>query len=454
MSSSFTYPAIPSQSAFRAIDRTDPGLTTMVYERPVAPHVRTALLRQAVDEVYQRHEVLRTTLVDADPGSPSSPLETLWLGFRNVVAERPVGALDVIVPSHTLQADHGEPGWLPGLRADPGRLPVFRFQLIDGPARRKLRILTDHALCDRWSLFVLQRDIERSYRRILAGAPAGAGETYPFSAFAGELYARWTSGALEARTKALGEKVLALDMSHISEISESLSEPASVESFVVALSSASTRRFEALYSQAGSSRLGVAIALFANAVAAEFGWRRLALLTPHANRPIKARGSVGLFADAQYIFASVEAGFEAVVREVSASLKEPLTSTPPPAALIQALPGAREVLQSVPRLAADVLIRPRRGGPDLRAGQVQLFEDAGEEEADRPDEDAIVTFTPPSWPGQPDLRLTCNFSNRHELSVNYRVDRIPASSARAIAQRLLREIQSAGTSGRGVHVAK
>ncbi|MGP3928808.1 hypothetical protein [Nonomuraea sp. KM88] len=447
MSSSFTYPAIPSQSAFRAIDRADPGLTTIVYERPIASQASPELLRQAVAEVYQRHEVLRTVIVDGEPGSPSSPLESLWLGYRNVVAERPVEALDVIAPEHTLQSDHGEPGWLPGLRADPGRLPVFRFQLIEGPVRRKLRILTDHALCDRWSLFVLQRDIERSYRRIMAGAPASTGEIYPFSTFARELYSMWTSGVLKDKTKALGEKITALDMSPLSEISGSLCKPASVESFVVALSSESTRRFEALNAQAGSSRLGVAIALFAHAVAAEFGWRRLALLTPHANRSLKARGSVGLFADAQYIFASVEAGLAAAVREVSTSLKETLTGTPPPAALIQALPGAREVLQSVPRLAADVQIRPRRGGPVSRTGRIELFEDAGEEDIERPDEDAIVTLTPPSWPGQPDLRLTCDFSNRHELSVNYRVDHIPASSARAIAQRLLRQIQRAGASG-------
>jgi hypothetical protein len=453
---SSTFPSIPSQVAFRFADRPRPGLTTVGYERPIADHVVPEVLGRAIGRLYHRHEALHTTLVEAPTDlDPSSP-EYLWHGLRNIVAERPIVSFEVTGPSPDgvgfgrtegrPPPDAGEPSWLPGVRADPGRLPVFRFLLLDGGPNRILRMVTDHSLCDRWSLFALQPDIERAYRQELAGAPASP-QAPPFSSYAKNLYSLWTSGAFTESLVSIETKVASLDMGPLPDTGERPPASGLIRSFVVSLSTDSTRRFEAIRARLKASRLTVAIALFSRAVGAEFGWRHLALLLPRANRSSKEVGSLGLFADAQYVFASVATGVDALVRRLSADLEEARIRMPPPAALAQASPAIRDILRAMPRLAADVLIRPRPGGSRRNAGS-EVFVRAESREPTGHDEDTIAFSCPPSFPGQPHLRLLCSFGPRHQFSVNFHVDRVPRSAARSIAERLLREVRESPPDGR------
>lgn len=450
------FPVIPSQVAFRRADKRKPGLTTMGYERPVADHVIPEVLERAVGRVYHRHEGLRTTIAEVPSGLDVSSPEYLWLGFRNVVADQPVVSFEINSPPPAtaesrfpgIQSppDAGEPAWLPGIRADPSQLPVFRFYLIDSRPNRILRIVTDHALCDRWSLFALQPDIERAYLQELEGAPASP-QAPPFSSLATSLYSMWTSGSYGERLQAIEKDVASLDMRPLPDTGERPPDSALIRSFVVSLSSDSTRRFESLHGRLETARLAVAIAMFSSAVGAEFGWRRLALLLPHANRSAKEVGSVGLFADAQYVFASLENGPDMLMRQLSADLRQARALSSPPAALVQASPAARDVLRTAPRLAADVLIKPRRGGA-RRSGRSEVFTETAGREPTVPDEDTITLSTPPSFPGQPDLRFLCNFAPRHQFSINFRADRVPQAAAMSIAERLLRQIRESGTAER------
>jgi hypothetical protein len=438
---SFTYPILPSQVAFRSIDKQYPGLTTMVHERVVADHVVPELLQRAVARVYSRHEVLRTTISDVVAGlDPSSP-EFVWHGFRNVVADEPVTGLELDdSPAPPERHFLDEPTWVPGIRADPMRLPVFRMQFFSGGSTRLLRIITDHALCDRWSLFVLERDIERAYQQEVMSTSAAVETAHPFSAFATEIYSTWSSGSFDERVRAMEKEVLSLDMCEPPRAVERQSTSALIESFVVSLGRDSTARFDALQARLRTTRLAVAIAMFVTAVGAEFGWHRLALMVPHANRSLRTRGSVGLFADSQYVFTSLSAGFESTVSEVSASLKETLHRVPPPAAMLQASPLVRDMLRVLPRLAADVGIRPRQG-VQRAGGPPGVFPEAVGPVRDSPAEDSIVLSTPPSFPAQPDIRLTCDFSQCHQFSVNFKVDRVSHAAAKSVAERLLRQIQ-------------
>lgn len=444
-----TFPSIPSQVAFRLADRRNPGLTTMCYEMPVADHVVPEILERAIARVYHRHEVMRTTLVEIPSALDVSSAEYLWSGFRNVVAERPVVSFElsspepVAVRTGTLgparSPDAGEPGWLPGIRADPGQLPVFRFRLIEGEQGRILRVITDHSLCDRWSLLALQPDIDRAYRQELLGEPLSQAAP-PFSSLAGNLYSLWTSGAFDDQLLAIEKKVAALDMMPLSDTGERPPDAALIQSFVLSLSRDSTRCFEAIYGQLKATRLTVAIALFSQAVGAEFGWHRLALLLPRANRSAREVGSVGLFADAQYIFTSAEGDQASRVTQLSADLRQSRVRLPPPANLVQASPAMREVLLAVPRMAADVLIRPTRSGSGP-AGRSGVFIQESHEESTGDDEDTIAASSPPSFPRQPDIRFLCDFGQRHQFCVNFRVDRVPRSAALSIAERLLAQIR-------------
>jgi hypothetical protein len=437
---SSAFPAIPSQVVFVSVDRSRPGLTAMGYERQVADHVEPELMGRAVARVYRRHEALRTTTVathrDIDPASP----DYFWLGLRNLVAEQPVVSFECISSAEPGADFPGEPGWLPGIRTDPSCLPVFRFQLISRAEDRVLRIVTDHALCDRWSLFALQRDIERAYKHELEQGPASDPDAYPFSAFAASMYSAWTAGLFDEAISVIEKEVPALDMQALPGTGEQPSGTAWIKAFVVSLGADSTSRFEAACARLKTTRLALALALFAGAVGAEFGWRRLAWWVPHANRSARTLNSVGLFADSQYVFTALEAGFEMVVREIAASLEDARVRVPPPAALVRAWPTVRDKLRTAPRLAADVQINPRRRG-SRRPGTAEIFVEKPVVQPRDSEEDVIVASSPPSFPGQPDLRLTCDFSQRHSFSVNFRVDHIAHAAARSIAERLLHGIR-------------
>jgi hypothetical protein len=413
----------------------------MVYERQLTDEAEPELVRRAVGRVCQRHEALRTTVVavrdDLDPLSP----EYLWHGFENRVAEQPVVSFECAGLAGAAREAAGEPGWLPGIRTPPGELPVFRFQLIGRAGQRALRIITDHALCDRWSLFALQRDIERAYQQEAHCAPASDEAAYPFSSFAASMYSAWVAGGFGHQLAAVEKAVAALDMRPLPGTGDRAPGGSLIKSFVASLSAGSTSRFEMACARLESTRLAVAIALFARAVGAEFGWRRLAWMIPHANRSARSLNSVGLFADSRYLFTNVDASFETAVREISGHLRDGQAHVSPPAALVWAWPGARDTIRVIPRLAADVQINPRRGG-SRRGKAAGIFVERPVTEAQGHDEDLITFSSPPSFPAQPDLRLACDFSQRHKFAVNFRVDHIHRAAARSVAERLLQEIKA------------
>jgi amino acid adenylation domain-containing protein len=127
-------------------------------------------LEKALNDVVQRHEVLRTTY-SADRGRPVQ-----------VIAQKVSVALPVQDLSGLSAADSEEEASRI-LRAqaekpfDLEKDTIFRAQLLKlGPEDHILFLNTHHIASDGWSFWVLQRDLAAFYRAALAGASASLPE--------------------------------------------------------------------------------------------------------------------------------------------------------------------------------------------------------------------------------------------------------------------------------------
>ncbi|OKJ97277.1 condensation domain-containing protein [Streptomyces sp. CB02400] len=172
-----------NQQFLRAFDKgeTDGAFGhrhTLVCGWRVTGAVDTDALQRALDDVVERHEVLRTAVVGDDEGGhqvvhPPAPvaLEVTDLPDaddtpRDVRAEEFLNDLDA-APYPVRE--------LPHLRAFLGRFDTTDAVLV---------LATHHTSTDAWSLQVLMRDLVAAYRARAAGATADLGEVAQYREFA------------------------------------------------------------------------------------------------------------------------------------------------------------------------------------------------------------------------------------------------------------------------------
>lgn len=422
----FQHPTIPAQAAFRAIDRGGRGLTTVVWEHALIPDIDLDALARAVAAVGRRHEALRTTVERAKDVCPAA-LDFMWLGFRNVVEENAHVTIEQLI----------KPGRPP--RADPSRLPVFRFQVVADDTGPTLRVITDHALCDGWSLRVLCRDIELAYEYEFASPGRPLTNAYPFSQFTEQRYKHWRAGKFENAIRATQDRICDARPPVMDEVA-GLSRWPFTQAYELEFSKQSTSRFENIRTRAGCTRFAVALSLFLAALNEVFSWRDLVVLVPNINRSKETLASVGLFSDSHFVVYRAAYDFHHAIRTIAASLADS-TQGSPPAELVRERPAVREVLDAFPRVTGDVSFdvlpetRSDRRGPGIFL--------SGSIDVEATEEDVIRPVTTPKLPAQPDLRLKCSFSEQHHLSIIYRVDRIASCAAASVAQGILENIRKA-----------
>ncbi|MET9153841.1 condensation domain-containing protein [Streptomyces griseoflavus] len=151
---------------------------TLVCGWRVTGAVDTDALRHALDDVVERHEVLRTAVTGDDEGGhqtvhPPAPavLEVTDLpatdaASRDLRAEEFLGDLDA-APFPVRE--------LPHLRAFLGRFDATDAVLV---------LATHHTSTDAWSLQILMRDLVAAYRARAAGGTGGPGEVVQYREFA------------------------------------------------------------------------------------------------------------------------------------------------------------------------------------------------------------------------------------------------------------------------------
>jgi amino acid adenylation domain-containing protein len=135
----------------------------------------TQVLHEAVRQLVQRHESLRST-IDATGD------HILVQGSARV--ELPIVDLsDIPEPDRTarvmayIDAEMTYP-------YDLERGPLFRPSVLRlGPEEHTLVLSTHHLISDGWSLGVMQRDLSRIYSALVRGEPVALGDATPFSEF-------------------------------------------------------------------------------------------------------------------------------------------------------------------------------------------------------------------------------------------------------------------------------
>jgi amino acid adenylation domain-containing protein len=163
------FPLSFAQQRLWFLDRLDPG--SPVYNLPAAFRLLglldIAALEQGLDEVFRRHEILRTTFVEGADGEP-----------RQVVAPfRPAGLPRVDLAALPAAAARAEAG---RLAAQEARRP---FDLAHGPLARTLLLRLEgrehhlfffchHIVFDGWSVGVLQHELGTLYGAFIAGRPS------------------------------------------------------------------------------------------------------------------------------------------------------------------------------------------------------------------------------------------------------------------------------------------
>ena len=165
------YPLSYTQEWFITLDQGDEGGTfgprfMIVSALCVTGHVDLAVLQGALDDVVERHELLRTLVIrDADPPYqvvfPPCPVPLEILDVPPV----PGASRDQAVPELIMQAEAGS--------ISAREVPLIKAQLCRFDDRDSLLILTvHHSVSDGWSIQVTFRDLGAFYTARRTGAPA------------------------------------------------------------------------------------------------------------------------------------------------------------------------------------------------------------------------------------------------------------------------------------------
>ena len=164
----FVFPASFAQRRLWFLQQFDPG--SSLYNIPVPIRVKTPLnvdvLRQSLQEIVQRHEVLRSTFttIDGEPVQAVSPTQTINLKIHDLrslpAAEREPEAyrLAMLDAQQPFSLTNG---------------PLLRAALITlGSANHILMLTMHHIVSDGWSMGVLYRELSSLYAAYSSGRPS------------------------------------------------------------------------------------------------------------------------------------------------------------------------------------------------------------------------------------------------------------------------------------------
>src|SRR5712692_2813115 len=149
--------------------RLAPG--SAFYDVPIAVPFRgvidKAAMQRTVQEFVARHEILRTTYNEPEPGSPVQVIG------RMPAIEVPVSDLRGL-DEQTREAEHQAAAQrLYEEPFDLERGPVLRARLIRLADRRAvLHLIVHHIAIDHWGINITQTELRAIYRALVAGRPS------------------------------------------------------------------------------------------------------------------------------------------------------------------------------------------------------------------------------------------------------------------------------------------
>jgi amino acid adenylation domain-containing protein len=188
------------------LDRLEPG--SPVYNLPVALRLTgpldPAALERALDEVFRRHEVLRTTFAEGADGEPHqvvAPFRPAGLPLADLSGLPPAAAR--AEASRQIERAARRP-------FDLVRGPVARSLLLRlGRQEHHLLVACHHIAFDGWSVGVLRRELGALYAAFAAGRPSPlAGPAFQYGDFA-VWQRRWLCGEVVAAQLAYWQERLA-----------------------------------------------------------------------------------------------------------------------------------------------------------------------------------------------------------------------------------------------------
>jgi condensation enzyme len=197
------YPLSPAQELWSADDAAFAPGFVMADALRVAGAVDTRALQDALDDVVDRHPILRTTVVRDTPRphqrvAPPCPVP---LEVRTL----PDGDRDRIASELLTEAESAE--------VPVHRLPLLRAVLARfDDADAVLTLVTHHTAGDGWSMDLLKRDLAACYAARVTGGPAHLPDARPYGEYAarrrdrpdaGRALAYWREKLGDARRFAL-----------------------------------------------------------------------------------------------------------------------------------------------------------------------------------------------------------------------------------------------------------
>ncbi|HEV3202699.1 MAG TPA: condensation domain-containing protein, partial [Bryobacteraceae bacterium] len=187
-----TYPLSFAQQRFWVMEQFEPGTAT--YSIPCVRRLRgtveVGILCASIQEVVRRHEILRTriALVDGQPVQVVEPGLAVEMPFTDL---RSLNAEDRQREVATRKERHERQPF------DPGRGPLFRFELVRLDEKEYLLLATfHHMVMDGWSSQLFFRDLTVAYQSALRGKA----ESLPPLAVQYGDYAVWQRKWLQGET--------------------------------------------------------------------------------------------------------------------------------------------------------------------------------------------------------------------------------------------------------------
>ncbi len=277
------------------LDRLDPD--SAVYNLPVAFHLAGALdpgaLERSLEEVFRRHEALRTTFAEGPNGT------------HQVVADfAPVGLPRVDLsglPAAAARAEASRQAVGEARRPfDLGRGPVARALLLQlGEQEHQLIFCCHHVAFDGWSIGVLQRELGALYSAFDAGRPSPLSElAFQYADFA-VWQRRWLAGETLAAQLTYWRERLAGSPAALELPADRPRPP--VQSFrgatlAVPLPTGLAAGLRGLSRSEGSTLFMTALAAFSGLLSRLTGQADLSLGSPVANRTEAGiEGLIGFF---------------------------------------------------------------------------------------------------------------------------------------------------------------
>ncbi|MGE0863601.1 MAG: amino acid adenylation domain-containing protein [Vicinamibacterales bacterium] len=166
-----------------------PAAAYNVFDLVPIGEVDEAALQRSLEQLVERHEILRTTFAEVD-GEPRQQVH---------VPGNPKGLPPPTLPKATIEAEIARPFAL-------DRLPLFRVTMIDRPGERPMLLwVAHHLICDAWSLDLLHRD----WHALYAAAAAGVEAPLPAMPVQYKDYADWQTGQDFTRERRFWRQALA-----------------------------------------------------------------------------------------------------------------------------------------------------------------------------------------------------------------------------------------------------